>query len=125
MIPLQRDPHFTFRFAEDRAIPRLHLEGAEAGRRVSVAYRATVRQAHPVHPGRREQPSRRLDGTEEAAKTHRRVAGRNRDRRTFAALQGPVSPRTPAAGRTAHKEATLGLVVWDRGDGTGPAGTLP
>jgi hypothetical protein len=36
MIPLHRDPHFTFRFADDRIIPRFHLEGIEAGRRVSV-----------------------------------------------------------------------------------------
>jgi len=36
MIPLHHDPHFTFRFADDRVIPRFHLEGIEAGRRVSV-----------------------------------------------------------------------------------------
>ena len=36
MIPLSEDPHFTFRFAEDRIIPRFHLEGLQAGRRVSV-----------------------------------------------------------------------------------------
>jgi len=36
MIPLHRDPWFTFRFADDRIIPRFHLEGTEAGRRVSV-----------------------------------------------------------------------------------------
>ena len=36
MIPLHHDPHFTFRFADDRIIPRFHLEGVEAGRRVSV-----------------------------------------------------------------------------------------
>ena len=36
MLPLYEDPHFTFRFAEDRLIPRFHLEGVEAGRRVSV-----------------------------------------------------------------------------------------
>jgi hypothetical protein len=36
MLPLYHDPHFTFRFAEDRLIPRFHLEGVEAGRRVSV-----------------------------------------------------------------------------------------
>ena len=36
MTPLYEDPHFTFRFADDRIIPRLHLEGIEAGRRVSV-----------------------------------------------------------------------------------------
>ena len=36
MQPLYHDPHFTFRFADDRIIPRFHLEGVEAGRRVSV-----------------------------------------------------------------------------------------
>ncbi len=36
MIPLHRDPHFTFRFGDDRIIPRFHLEGVEAGRRVEV-----------------------------------------------------------------------------------------
>ena len=36
MIPLHQDPWFTFRFADDRLIPRFHLEGIEAGRRVSV-----------------------------------------------------------------------------------------
>ena len=36
MRPLHQDPHFTFRFADDRIIPRFHLEGVEAGRRVSV-----------------------------------------------------------------------------------------
>src|SRR5438046_616503 len=36
MIPLHEDPHFTFRFNDDRIIPRFHLEGVQAGRRVSV-----------------------------------------------------------------------------------------
>ena len=36
MTPLYRDPHFTVRFADDRLVPRFHLEGVEAGRRVSV-----------------------------------------------------------------------------------------
>jgi hypothetical protein len=36
MLPLYQDPWFTFHFAEDRLIPRFHLEGVEAGRRVSV-----------------------------------------------------------------------------------------
>lgn len=36
MIPLHRDPHYTFRFADDRIIPRFHLDGVGAGRRVSV-----------------------------------------------------------------------------------------
>ncbi len=36
MLPLYQDPCFTFRFADDRIVPRFHLEGVEAGRRVSV-----------------------------------------------------------------------------------------
>jgi hypothetical protein len=36
MLPLYEDSCFTFRFADDRLIPRFHLEGVEAGRRVSV-----------------------------------------------------------------------------------------
>jgi hypothetical protein len=36
MRPLYEDPHFTFRFADDRLIPRFHLEGVPAGRHVSV-----------------------------------------------------------------------------------------
>jgi len=36
MIPLYEDPEFTFRFADDRIIPRFHLEGIGAGRRVNV-----------------------------------------------------------------------------------------
>jgi hypothetical protein len=36
MLPLYEDPHFTFCFADDRIIPRFHLEGVEVGRRVEV-----------------------------------------------------------------------------------------
>ena len=36
MLALYHDPHFTFHFADDRLIPRFHLEGVEAGRRVLV-----------------------------------------------------------------------------------------
>lgn len=36
MLPLYEEPHFTFRFADDRIIPRFHLEGVEAGRQVAV-----------------------------------------------------------------------------------------
>jgi hypothetical protein len=36
MIPLYEQPHFTFRFADDRIIPRFHLEGIEACRMVMV-----------------------------------------------------------------------------------------
>jgi len=35
-MKLYEEPHFTFRFAVDRIIPRFHLEGIEAGRRVSL-----------------------------------------------------------------------------------------
>ena len=36
MTPLFQDPWFTFRFAEDRLIPRFHLEGVAAGQQISV-----------------------------------------------------------------------------------------
>jgi hypothetical protein len=36
MQPLYQDDWFTFRFADDRLTHRFHLEGVEAGRRVSV-----------------------------------------------------------------------------------------
>jgi hypothetical protein len=36
MLPLYHDPCFTFRFTDDRKVPRFHLEGVEAGRRVAV-----------------------------------------------------------------------------------------
>jgi hypothetical protein len=36
MVPLYEEPCFTFRFAEDRLIPRFHLEGVPAGQPVSV-----------------------------------------------------------------------------------------
>ena len=36
MLPLYQDHWFTFRFADDRIIPRFHLEGVLAGQRVSV-----------------------------------------------------------------------------------------
>lgn len=36
MIPLFHDPHFTFRFADDRVIPRFHLDGVSAGRQVAI-----------------------------------------------------------------------------------------
>jgi hypothetical protein len=35
-MTLFEEPHFTFRFADDRCIPRFHLEGVEAGRRIAV-----------------------------------------------------------------------------------------
>ena len=36
MLPLYHEPHFTLQFGDDRIIPRFHLEGVEAGRRVAV-----------------------------------------------------------------------------------------
>ncbi len=36
MVPLYHDTHFTFCFADNRIIPRFHLEGVEAERPVSV-----------------------------------------------------------------------------------------
>ena len=36
MRPLYQDPWFTFRFVEDRTIPRFHLEGVQACQQVSV-----------------------------------------------------------------------------------------
>jgi hypothetical protein len=36
MLPLYHDPHFVFRFADDRVVPRFHLEGVPVGQRVSV-----------------------------------------------------------------------------------------
>jgi len=36
MTPLYRDPHFSYRFADDRIIPRFHLEGVPAGNQVFV-----------------------------------------------------------------------------------------
>jgi hypothetical protein len=36
MTTLYEDPWFTFRFADDRIIPRFHLEGVEAGRLAEV-----------------------------------------------------------------------------------------
>lgn len=34
--PLYEDPCFTFRFADNRIIPRFHLERVQAGRRVAA-----------------------------------------------------------------------------------------
>jgi len=36
MLPLYRDPHFTFRFAEDRLVGRFHMDGVAPGTLVSV-----------------------------------------------------------------------------------------
>jgi hypothetical protein len=36
MRPLYKDPHFTFRFKDDRIVPRFHLEGVQAGQRILV-----------------------------------------------------------------------------------------
>jgi hypothetical protein len=42
MLRLYEDSGFTFRFADDRIIPRFHLEGVEVGRRVAI---------HKIDPG--------------------------------------------------------------------------
>ena len=42
MLPLYNDPHFTFRFADNRIIPRFHLEGVEVGRRVAGPVRVAL-----------------------------------------------------------------------------------
>lgn len=36
MLPLYRDPWFTFRFADDRIVPRFHLEGVPPDSQVSI-----------------------------------------------------------------------------------------
>ncbi|MBX9681428.1 MAG: hypothetical protein K2X38_21955 [Gemmataceae bacterium] len=36
MLPLYRDPHYLFRFADSRIIARIRLEGATAGQRVKL-----------------------------------------------------------------------------------------
>lgn len=36
MLPLYEDPCFTFRFADDRVIPRFHLEGVPPGQSIRV-----------------------------------------------------------------------------------------
>ena len=36
MLPLYRDPCFTFRFGDDRIFPRCHLDGVEPGTRINV-----------------------------------------------------------------------------------------
>jgi len=36
MLPLYEDQWFTFRFTDNRIIPRIHLDGIQAGRRVEV-----------------------------------------------------------------------------------------
>jgi hypothetical protein len=37
MLPLYEDPLCTFRFADDRIIPRFHLKGVPAGQPVAAA----------------------------------------------------------------------------------------
>jgi len=36
MTPIYHETHFTFRFGDDRIIPRFHLEGPAVGQPVSV-----------------------------------------------------------------------------------------
>ncbi|VTT97630.1 unnamed protein product [Gemmataceae bacterium] len=47
MTPLYRDPHFTFRFTDDRVVPRFHVEGVAAGR-VVVVYRLDPATGEPA-----------------------------------------------------------------------------
>lgn len=47
MTPLHRDPHYIFRFADDRLIPRFHLDGIEPGRRIAV-YRLDPQTGGPM-----------------------------------------------------------------------------
>ncbi|MDY3562189.1 hypothetical protein R5W23_003636 [Gemmata sp. JC673] len=45
-MTLFEEPFYTFRFADDRRVPRFHLEGVQVGRRVSV---------YQIDPGTGEQ----------------------------------------------------------------------
>lgn len=36
MLPIYEEPWFTFRFVDDRIIPRFHLEGVPPGSHISV-----------------------------------------------------------------------------------------
>ena len=66
MLSLYHDPHFTFRFADDRIIPRFHLEGVEAGRRVAV-YKIDPRYRRAAGPaGGGGRGRRRLGGLDRA-----------------------------------------------------------
>jgi hypothetical protein len=47
VTPLHEDRFFTFRFAEDRLIPRFHLEGVPPGRQVQV-YSANPQTLEPT-----------------------------------------------------------------------------
>ena len=47
VIPLHEEPFFTFRFRDDRLIPRFHLEGVQAGRLVRV-YSANPETLTPI-----------------------------------------------------------------------------
>jgi hypothetical protein len=64
MRPLYEDPHFTFRFADDRIIPRFHLEGVEAGQQVSV---------FKIDPGTGERMGRRGNTSGEVAGCRKRL----------------------------------------------------
>src|SRR5438034_8413259 len=71
MRPIYQDPWFTFRFAEDRLIPRFHLEGVPVGWRVSVhkADPAALlrRRGNAQRPGRRAGQAGRHRGKESAS----------------------------------------------------------
>jgi hypothetical protein len=36
MLPIYQEPWFTFRFVDDRIIPRFHLEGVPPGSQIAV-----------------------------------------------------------------------------------------
>lgn len=44
MIPLLHESHYTFRFGDDRIIPRFHLEGMMEGLRVRITRIETVNE---------------------------------------------------------------------------------
>ena len=51
MLPLYHDPHFTFRFADDRIIPRFHLEGLSAGRVIDQGVNLRSASHAAIWPG--------------------------------------------------------------------------
>jgi hypothetical protein len=98
MLPLYHDPHFTFGFADDRLIPRFHLDGVEAGQRVAV---------YKIAPG----SGQRLRLLATAAvgdggwvDLPKPIAVRAGD--VFIAVPGPPGPATES-----HGSATLALTL--------------
>ncbi len=96
---LHEDPHHTFRLADDRVIPRFHLDGVEAGRRVAV-YR--------IDPDSGERlgllaTARVGDGgwVDLAEPLWVRAGD------AFVAVPGPPGPATPGHGRPARRSRCL------------------